>query len=86
MNNNEREKLLKEIRIASFAVVDSQLFLDTHPNCQEALEYHRKATIKRNEAYRKYEEMCGPLNIYSEDDRGSWTWNASVWPWEGGNC
>ena len=34
----------------------------------------------------KYEEMYGPLNIYNEEDRGCWIWNASKWPWEGGNC
>ncbi len=83
---NEREQLLNKIRIASFAVVDVQLFLDTHPDCSEALEYHKKVSKIRNEAYMKYEEMYGPLNIYDSEDRGSWTWNASAWPWEGGNC
>lgn len=86
MMNNEKEKLLDIIRKTTFAVIDAQLFLDTHPNCEEALEYHRKMSKMRNDAYRKYEEMCGPLNIYDEEDRGSWTWNESKWPWEGGNC
>lgn len=85
MMSREQECLLRTIQVASFAVVDAQLFLDTHPDCEEALEYYKNAAKVRREAYEKYEETYGPLNIYNVND-DCWTWNKSAWPWEGGNC
>ena len=38
-----KEKLMDIITKASFAMDDVKLFLDTHPNCMEALEYYHKA-------------------------------------------
>ena len=40
MNENKpcKKELLEWINIVSFAVDDVKLFLDTHPNCPEALE------------------------------------------------
>ena len=35
-----KEKLMDIITKASFAMDDVKLFLDTHPNCMEALEYY----------------------------------------------
>ena len=37
-----QEKLMQLIQKASFAVYDTKLFLDTHPNCQEALDYYHE--------------------------------------------
>ena len=41
MNENRpcKKELLEWINIVSFAVDDVKLFLDTHPNCTEALEF-----------------------------------------------
>ena len=41
MNENRpcKKELLEWINIVSFAVDDVKLFLDTHPNCPEALEF-----------------------------------------------
>ena len=42
-----KEKLMDIITKASFAMDDVKLFLDTHPNCMEALEYYHKAKEMR---------------------------------------
>ena len=34
-----RRELMDWINVVSFAVDDVKLFLDTHPGCEEALEY-----------------------------------------------
>lgn len=41
MNENRpcKKELLEWINIVSFAVDDVKLFLDTHPNCTEALDF-----------------------------------------------
>lgn len=36
-----RRELMDWINVVSFAVDDVKLFLDTHPGCEEALEYLR---------------------------------------------
>ena len=52
MNENRpcKKELLEWINIVSFAVDDVKLFLDTHPNCTEALEFFdefKKQGLKR---------------------------------------
>ena len=59
-----KEKLMDIITKASFAMDDVKLFLDTHPNCMEALEYYRKAKEMREEAWEMYTYNFGPLSAY----------------------
>ena len=74
-----KEKLMDIITKASFAMDDVKLFLDTHPNCMEALEYYRKAKEMREEAWEMYTYNFGPLSAYDVANKGPM-------PWEGGNC
>ena len=52
--NQQREMLLKKINEVSFAVDDILLFLDTHPDCQEALDFYRQNVAIRKEALSEY--------------------------------
>ena len=85
-SNIDRAKLLKIINQASFAMDDVKLFLDTHPNCQEAIEYYQKAQKVRNEAWNEYTRKFGPLSAYDVDACDYWDWNKGPMPWEGGDC
>ena len=49
-NHSNRKDLLRWINIVSFAVVDAQLFLDTHPDNQEALAYFHEYNKLRKQA------------------------------------
>lgn len=78
---SERERLLRRIAALDFALVDIQIFLDTHPNDAEALakldEYEQKARALREEFERNY----GPIkSINAEPNR--WAWIANPWPWD----
>lgn len=42
VNQKDREKLLQFISEVSFALIDVNLFLDTHPYDEDALEYYEK--------------------------------------------
>lgn len=53
-NNMDRDNLMKVITQASFAMDDVKLFLDTHPNCREALEFYHKAKEMRETAWVEY--------------------------------
>lgn len=88
MNQPCRKDLLQEINVASFAVNDVQLFLDTHPCDQNALAYFQEYSKRRNQAMREYAKYYGPLTIdttvASCTDR--WNWIHEPWPWQEGGC
>ena len=83
-----RKELLHWINVVSFAVYDAQLFLDTHPDCKDALEYFYEYNQLRNEALKEYAKYYGPLTIdtaaASCSDR--WNWINEPWPWQEGGC
>lgn len=83
-----RKKLLCYIDEVSFAVYEAMLFLDTHPNDENAALYFQEHNRKRNFALEQYAKAYGPLNIGAMDDEASrsWEWACQPWPWEGGNC
>lgn len=67
----------------SFMLDDIILFLDTHPNCGEALESYNHFKHLRKEAVKDYTEMYGPISKYNVDVNNHWDWVNSPWPWEG---
>ena len=90
VQNQQKEMLLKKINEVSFAVDDILLFLDTHPDCQEALDFYHKNVSARKEALAEYARLYGPLTIDTADDgcSRSWDWIRQPFPWEekGGCC
>ena len=79
MPNHE---MMKQICEASFAVIDIQLFLDTHPASRAAKEALNQALKRRCEAVCNYEAYCGPLSIDSEMRTPEYRWVDTPWPWE----
>ena len=61
MNENRpcKKELLEWINIVSFAVDDVKLFLDTHPNCTEALEFFDEFKKQRVQALKEYAMIRG---------------------------
>ena len=55
--------LLRKVYEASFAVDDVILYLDTHPDDQDALNYYQYVSELRKQAMDAYEAQCGPLMI-----------------------
>ena len=79
-NTQERSALMKKIQALSFAKVESELFLDTHPECRQALEYYKEVVKNLAEATAEYSAKYGP--IFSADIQGDkWTWTDGNWPW-----
>lgn len=81
-----KAQLLHFINVVSFQVVDTQLFLDTHPSDSEALQHFQYYSDLRNKALKVYSEKYGPLTIDSANPNNYWDWVKEPWPWEGGNC
>ena len=83
-----RKELMDRINAVSFAVDDVKLFLDTHPDDQNALSYFHKYTKMRNEALQEYATYYGPLTIDTtvESCGDRWNWINDPWPWQEGGC
>ena len=54
--------LLMNVMMLDFAVQDAALFIDTHPNDEEAMHYFHEASTRLNEAKREYRRQGNSLN------------------------
>ena len=79
----ERDKLMRRIQAYSFAMHDTALYLDTHPEDRIAIEYYKKYGKLRKEVQERYNEKYGPLSAddYNEHMK-TWQWVKTPWPWE----
>lgn len=78
-----REQLLQTIETSSFALDDLVLFLDTHPDCSDALMLYEEQKELRAAAIREYTENYGPIDKYNVNTCQGWSWTETAWPWEG---
>ena len=77
----EHEAMKRQIKELEFALVELNLFLDSHPYCAEALQYFKELTAKHDILAAQYEENCAPLT--ARGNRGDrWDWVMTPWPWE----
>ena len=80
---DNKSGLLKEIQLAEFAVIEANLFLDTHPNDQEALKFFKKSADKLHDLMMEWEERYGRVKNMA-DGQMRWAWVDNPWPWEKG--
>ena len=78
MKENE---LMRAVQLAQFSVIETNLYLDTHPCDTEALSALAYYSEKLINAIEKYEEECGPLYATS-DDSAPYAWVKTPFPWE----
>lgn len=85
-NQMDRAKLLKEISMVDFAIVELNLYLDTHPDDADAVAYIKQYITILRRLKEEYASMYGPLNIYDAgfNDCEEWKWARMPLPWEGG--
>jgi spore coat protein JB len=85
-DNTGRNKLLKEISMVGFAIVDLTEYLDTHPEDTDAVSYIKQYITISKRLKEEYAALYGPLTIndagfYEHDE---WKWARMPLPWEGG--
>ncbi len=80
-NDGGKKALFDQINEVSFALDDLRLYLDTHPDCAEALALFSEYMDKRAELVGKYTENYGPLDSYCLNTSGGWNWNSAPMPW-----
>lgn len=79
-----REQLMNKVQSLGFAKYEAMLFLDTHPECQAALDYFRKVSDELALATEEYESKFGPLTANGVHG-GEWSWISGPWPWQNMN-
>jgi len=78
-----REQLLKKISLTKFAMVEANLYLDTHPDDKEAICYFQEHSRMYREAMDEYAKAYGPLTIaHAHHNDAYWDWVNQPWPWQ----
>lgn len=72
------------IRKYDFVMVELNLYLDTHPRCQNAIAYFKKYKELRARAYDEYTTKYGPITFTDSNPVDCMPWVEGPWPWERG--
>ncbi len=79
-----KKALLKQIQMLDFALQETALFLDSHPDDTKAMQYYQEQRKAKDKAYAQFEECFGPLTNRS-NLADQWEYVYGPWPWEGEN-
>lgn len=83
-NGTDKSKMLLEIQQLDFAVTELNLFLDTHPNDEEALNMFVKTAAAAKSLRHDYVSKYGPVCVTDSADKVPFEWVDSSynWPWQ----
>lgn len=79
---SDRDMMLRRLQAADFAIIEANLYLDTHPTCPNGLEYFRRARAERDAVLREFEAAYGPVTMDNAAAECYWDWVNAPWPWE----
>lgn len=81
---DERAKLLRNLQAVSFAVNETNLYLDTHPTDANAKAYLARRLNDRQKAMTQYRDKYGALTVDDLDSEEGYTWIDTPMPWDNG--
>lgn len=74
---------LEELQQLDFALVELNLYLDTHPGDLQALQQFNQLAQRRQQSAQQFEMQFGPLMQFGHSySRYPWQWNDTPWPWQ----
>jgi len=73
---------LGELQALDFVVHELALYLDTHPDDDEAFELYKQYAAMAKEARKQYVAAYGPLMHHDPADTKSYAWLKDPWPWD----
>ena len=84
MNNSssEQSRMLKDISIIDFTLVELNEYLDKHPHDRQAMEYFNHYARIKNQMARDFSARYFPLTADMSTDTREWNWVLSPMPWE----
>lgn len=77
-----KQELFDKVQETGFALYDTALFLDSHPDDRLALDFFADNQKLYMQYRNEYELNYGPLTFYATDTSRGWTWTQGSWPWE----
>ncbi|OPX86252.1 MAG: CotJB protein [Pelotomaculum sp. PtaB.Bin104] len=81
--NNLQEQMLLDIQQLEFTAIELNLYLDTHPDDQQALNLYNSIVPQLRKCIESYEQRFGPLFHYGmSTSKYPWQWIKSPWPWD----
>lgn len=83
MLSQEGMRMLNDISIVDFVLVDLTLYLDTHPFDREAMEYFNHYARIMNKMSKDFSMRYYPLTMELAESNKEWRWGAAPLPWEG---
>lgn len=81
-SDRTREELLMEISEIQFVCIELNLYINTHPQDQAALNDYYAYSRQLNMLINEYEQEFGPLYNFGNSDTETGSWALSQWPWE----
>ena len=81
---NEKAMIMKNIYELGFALVETMLYLDTHPDDAAAIEYYAEIKDKYVQFMKKYSDYYGPLSMEYMVNDNYWMWVATPMSQYGG--
>ena len=84
MAGNDYSRMLKDIGIISFVLVELTQYLDTHPYDKQAMEYFNHYARIEKQMKQEFASRFYPLNAAHSMDQKEWNWALAPMPWEGG--
>lgn len=82
MKMDSRCMMEKQLSAAQFAVWEIHLFLDTHPNDEDALSAYNQYLKRYEELHKTYTEKFGALSAQNTTVGNTWQWVDAPWPWD----
>ena len=76
-----QQNMLIELMQVSFVLIETALYLNTHPNDERALRLHNNASQQNAMLEEMYQARYGPLKNTGMS-RYPWAYINSPWPWE----
>lgn len=81
---NDRQKLMRKLMACKFALVEANLYLDSHPTCKMGLAYFEKHKAEYEKVEAEYVEKYGPITAVQSNNDKKWEWVKTPFPWERG--
>ena len=82
VNTDAADVPARELMALDFAAHDLALYLDTHPNDQEAFTVYKELLKLAEEGKRRYVACYGPVMKSDMVDSDCFTWLNDPWPWD----
>ena len=85
MNHKEKQELLDQIYQCEFVLIDINLFLDTHPDCERAIADYNCYAEQLSTLKKIYVDNFGPLENFGNSENNcseKWLYVSQPFPWQ----